>query len=84
MSHAERRALKNIILFNDASILLHEIAYAIKRGDVGWVINILVDWMVMFHGTGKMPKYVDELFHLLVSLKRMNPHMWYMINGYNI
>ena len=68
--------LQNIILFNHASILLCEIAYGIKQGDVGQVINILVYWMVMFRGTGKMLKYADTLFHLLVSLKHMNPRMW--------
>jgi hypothetical protein len=73
--------LENIILFNHASILLREIAYAIKQGDVGRVINILVHWMVMFRGTGKMPKYADALFHLLVSLKQMNPRMRYVINS---
>ena len=73
--------LENIILFNHASILLCEIAYAIERGDVGRVINILVHWMVKFRRTGMMPKYADALFHLLVSLKRMNSHMRYVINS---
>ena len=72
--------LESIILFNHASILLHKIVYAIKR-DVGQVINILVHWLVMFCRMGKMLKYVDALFHLLVSFKHVGPHMWYMINS---
>jgi len=50
---------------------LRALKYSIKRGDVGSVINILSHWMVMFRGTGKMPKYADALFHLLAYLKRM-------------
>jgi hypothetical protein len=73
--------LENIILFNHASIFLHEFGHAIEHGDVGRVINILVHWMVMFRGTGKMPKYADALFHLLVSLKRMTPCVRYVINS---
>ena len=73
--------LENIILFNHASIFLREFGHAIKHGDVGRVINILVHWMVMFRGTGKMPKYADALFHLLVSLKRMTPCVRYVINS---
>ena len=72
--------LESIILFNHASILLHKLVYAIKQ-DVGQVINILVHWMVMFCRMGKMLKYVDALFHLLVSFKHVGPHMWYMINS---
>ena len=73
--------LENIILFNHMSIFLREFGHAIKHGDVGRVINILVHWMVMFRGTGKMPKYADALFHLLVSLKRMTPLVWYRIDS---
>ena len=33
--------------------------------------------MLMFRGTGKMPKYADALFHLLAHLKRMDPRLQY-------
>ena len=68
--------LENIMLFLYYALMLREFGHAIKRGDVGSVINILAHRMVMFRGTGKMPKYADALFHLLVSLKRMKPQMW--------
>jgi hypothetical protein len=67
--------LENIMLFLYHALMLREFGHAIKRGDVGSVVNILAHWMVIFRGTGKMPKYADALFHLLVSLKRMKPPM---------
>jgi hypothetical protein len=67
--------LENIMLFLYYALLLREFGHAIKRGDVGSVVNILAHWMVIFHGTEKMPKYADALFHLLVSLKRMKPQL---------
>jgi len=68
---------ENIQLFNRDSLILRALKYSIKRGDVGSVINILSHWMVMFRGTGKMPKYADALFHLLAYLKRMDPRLRY-------
>jgi hypothetical protein len=65
--------LENIILFLYYALILREFSHAIKRGDVGSVINILAHWMVIFRGTGKMPKYADALFHLRVLLKQMSP-----------
>jgi hypothetical protein len=67
--------LENIILFNRDALILRELGAAIKRGDVGSVINVLSHWMVMFRGTGSMPKYADALFHLLVHLKQMHPKL---------
>ena len=67
---------ENIQLFNRDSLILQALKYSIKQGDIGSVINILSHWMVMFHSTGKMPKYADALFHLLVYLKRMDPCLW--------
>ena len=29
----------------------------------------------MFWGTGKMPKYADALFHLIMDLKMMDPRL---------
>jgi hypothetical protein len=68
---------ENIRLFNRDSLILRALKYSIKRGDVGSVINILSHWMLMFRGTGKMPKYADALFHLLTHLKRMDPRLRY-------
>ncbi|KAF8058008.1 hypothetical protein FPV67DRAFT_540810 [Lyophyllum atratum] len=31
--------------------------------------------MIMFRGTGKMPKYADAVFHLLVDLRTMKPEL---------
>ncbi|KAJ7458457.1 hypothetical protein FB451DRAFT_1507639 [Mycena latifolia] len=42
-------------------------------GDVGTVLNVLTHWMVMFRGTGSMPKYADALFELINNLKRWPP-----------
>ena len=76
-SHPAERdvPLENIILLNRDALILRELKYAIKRGDVGSVLNILSHWMLMFRGTGKMPKYADALFHVLVHLKHMNPKL---------
>ncbi|KIM89792.1 hypothetical protein PILCRDRAFT_2083 [Piloderma croceum F 1598] len=60
--------LENIMLFLYYALLLRKFGHAIKHGDVGSVVNILAHWMVIFCGTGKMPKYADALFYLLVSL----------------
>lgn len=67
--------LENIILFNRDALFLRIFKFAIKRGDVGQVTNVLAHWMVMFRGTGKMPKYADALFHVIVSLKQMDPRL---------
>jgi hypothetical protein len=67
--------LENIILFNRDALILREIQSAIKRGDVGSVVNVLAHWMVTFRGTGKMPKYADALFRLIIEFKTMNPKL---------
>ncbi|KAF8148588.1 hypothetical protein B0H34DRAFT_785583 [Crassisporium funariophilum] len=71
--------LKNICLFNRDSLLLRQLKYAIKRGDVGVVLDIITHLMLAFRGTGKTPKYADALFHIVVNLKQMDPvlrHAW--------
>ncbi|TEB27829.1 hypothetical protein FA13DRAFT_1877613 [Coprinellus micaceus] len=65
--------LENIILFNRDALLLRSLQAAIKRGDIGTVVNVLTYWMIMFRGTGKMPKYADILFSTLTGLKKMHP-----------
>ncbi|KAG6834995.1 hypothetical protein H0H93_005717 [Arthromyces matolae] len=67
--------LENIILFNRDALYLRQFKYAIKRGDVGEVLHIATHWMVMFRGTGRMPKYADALFHFLTDLKSMEPQL---------
>lgn len=70
---------ENIRLFNRDALILRVLKYAIKRGDIGSVLNVLAHWMVMFRGTGKMPKYADALFHLLATLKRHDPRLRYVV-----
>lgn len=67
--------LENICLFNRDALYLRQLKFAIKRGDVGGVLDIATHWMLMFRGTGKMPKYADALFHLLVDLRTMDPKL---------
>ncbi|KAI1783591.1 hypothetical protein LXA43DRAFT_320644 [Ganoderma leucocontextum] len=67
--------LENIVLFNRDALLLRQFAYAVKRGDIGTVVNVLSIWKVTFRGTGSMNKYADALFHTLVSLERMDPKL---------
>ncbi|KAJ6610952.1 hypothetical protein B0H10DRAFT_2165950 [Mycena sp. CBHHK59/15] len=65
--------LENTILCNHDMLLLLLFTTSIKSGDVGMVLNILAHWMVMFRGTGSMPKYADALFELINNLKRWPP-----------
>ncbi|KAJ7117026.1 hypothetical protein C8R44DRAFT_627043 [Mycena epipterygia] len=65
--------LENTILCNHDMLLLLIFNSSIKSGDVGMVVNILAHWMVMFRGTGSMPKYADALFELINNLKRWPP-----------
>ncbi|KAG1760022.1 hypothetical protein EDD22DRAFT_980812 [Suillus occidentalis] len=67
--------LTNIMLFNCDALVLRELRFAIRRGDIGSVVNVLTHWMVMLHGTRSMLKYADALFHLLVTLKQMRPEL---------
>lgn len=64
---------ENIMLFLYSALILREFKLAIRRGDVGRMITVFAHWMVIFRGTGKMPKYADTPFHIIVSLKKMNP-----------
>ena len=60
--------LENICLFNRDALLLWQLKYAIKHGDVGAILDICTHLMVMFQGTGQMPKYVDALFHYILTI----------------
>lgn len=66
---------ENIILFNRDALHLRQLKYAIKRGDVGTVLDLITHLMLAFRGTGKTPKYADALFHIVVNLKRMDPKL---------
>lgn len=67
--------LENTTLFNRDALIFRSLQAAIKRGDIGTVVNVLSYWMVMFRGTGKMPKYADILFTTLIGLKNMDPKL---------
>lgn len=67
--------LENICLFNRDALYLRQLKFGVKRGDVGAILDIATHWMLMFRGTGKMPKYADALFHILVDLKSMHPKL---------
>ncbi|KAJ7881271.1 hypothetical protein B0H14DRAFT_2193208, partial [Mycena olivaceomarginata] len=62
-----------LILCNHDMLLLLLFTTSIKSGDVGMVLNILAHWMVMFRGTGSMPKYADALFELINNLRKWPP-----------
>ena len=67
--------LENICLFNCDALYLRQLKFAVKRGDVGAILDVATHWMLMFRGTGKMPKYADALFHILIDLKSMHPKL---------
>ncbi|TFK51493.1 hypothetical protein OE88DRAFT_1712644 [Heliocybe sulcata] len=66
---------ENVRLFNRDSLILHAFGQAVKHGEIGVVMTILAHWMVMFRGTGRMPKYADALFECLLKLKHMHPDL---------
>ncbi|KAJ6465253.1 hypothetical protein DFH09DRAFT_1346413 [Mycena vulgaris] len=65
--------LENTILCNHDMLILLIFTTAIKAGDVGAVLNCLAHWIVMFRGTGSMPKYADALFELINNIKKWDP-----------
>lgn len=67
--------LENTILCNRDMLILLQFTTSIKSGDVGAVLNCLSHWMVMFRGTGSMPKYADSLFELVNNLKKWDPRL---------
>ncbi|KAJ7821792.1 hypothetical protein B0H14DRAFT_2371177, partial [Mycena olivaceomarginata] len=62
--------LENTILSNHDMLLLLLFTTSIKSGDVSMVLNILAHWMVMFRGTGSMPKYAYALFEVINNLEK--------------
>ncbi|KAJ7061273.1 hypothetical protein C8F01DRAFT_1210307 [Mycena amicta] len=65
--------LENIILFNRDALTMRVLRTAVKAGHIGMVITVLRHWMVMFRGSGRMPKYANALFHVLIDLPTMHP-----------
>ncbi|KAJ7106457.1 hypothetical protein C8R43DRAFT_963334 [Mycena crocata] len=83
MPEAERDPqLENTILCNHDMLLLLLFTTSIKSGDVGTVLNVLAHWMVMFRGTGSMPKYADALFELINNLKCWPPALRFDSEAY--
>jgi hypothetical protein len=69
---------ENINLFNKDALTLLALRAAVKRGDVGGVLCVSAHWMVMFRGTGRMPKYADAVFRVITELKLMYPKLRYV------
>ncbi|KAJ7851211.1 hypothetical protein B0H13DRAFT_2360239 [Mycena leptocephala] len=67
--------LENAILYNRDALFYVEFVQAIKKGDVGRVLNVLSIWMVMMRTPKTMPRYADAIFETLVRLKRFPPKL---------
>ncbi|KAF7360457.1 hypothetical protein MVEN_00776100 [Mycena venus] len=74
---------ENVLLFNRDALFYIEFVAAIKKGDIGRVINVLQVWMVMMRSSKTMPKYADAIFETLrridrydLVLKRFFLHNW--------
>lgn len=74
-SHKRDVPLENIILFNQDALYLQQLKYAVKKGDVGVVLDLCTHLMLAFRGTGKTPKYADALFGIVMKLKSMEPQL---------
>ncbi|KAJ7777513.1 hypothetical protein DFH07DRAFT_766283 [Mycena maculata] len=64
---------ENVILLNRDALYYIEFVSAIKKGDIGRVINVLQVWMVMMHTPKTMPKYADAIFETLRRIDRYDP-----------
>ncbi|KII91476.1 hypothetical protein PLICRDRAFT_156573 [Plicaturopsis crispa FD-325 SS-3] len=65
--------LENVILYNRDALFYIEFVTAIKRGDIGRVVNVLRIWMVMMRGVSTMPKYADAIFETLGRVDKFDP-----------
>ncbi|KAK7029172.1 hypothetical protein R3P38DRAFT_3314713 [Favolaschia claudopus] len=73
-SHPERDIThENVVLLNRDALFYIEFVSAIKKGDIGRVINILQVWMVMMRAPKTMPKYADAIFETLRRIDRYDP-----------
>ncbi|KAJ7720953.1 hypothetical protein B0H16DRAFT_1474190 [Mycena metata] len=64
---------ENIVLLNRDALFYIEFVAAIKKGDIGRVINVLQIWMVMMRSPKTMPKYADTIFETLCRIDRYDP-----------
>ncbi|KAJ7891097.1 hypothetical protein B0H13DRAFT_2530133 [Mycena leptocephala] len=53
--------LENAILYNRDTLFYIEFVQAIKKGDIGRVLNVLSIWMVMMRTPKTMPRYADAI-----------------------
>ncbi|KAJ6607231.1 hypothetical protein B0H10DRAFT_1818766 [Mycena sp. CBHHK59/15] len=53
--------LENAILYNRDALFYVEFVQAIKKGDIGRVLNVLNIWMVMMRTPKTMPRYADAI-----------------------
>ncbi|KAJ7119070.1 hypothetical protein C8R44DRAFT_673385, partial [Mycena epipterygia] len=67
--------LENNILYNRDALFYIEFTQAIKKGDIGRVLNILAIWMVMMRSPKTMPRYADAMFETLVRIKSFPPKL---------
>ncbi|KAJ7837660.1 hypothetical protein B0H14DRAFT_2589082 [Mycena olivaceomarginata] len=64
---------ENTVLLNRDALYYVEFVAAIKKGDIGRVINVLQIWMVMMRTPKTMPKYADAIFETLRRIDRYDP-----------
>ncbi|KAJ7094489.1 hypothetical protein B0H15DRAFT_969182 [Mycena belliarum] len=74
-SQARDITLENSILFNRDALFYIEFGLAIKKGDIGRVLNVLSIWMVMMRSPKTMPRYADAMFETLVRIKSFPPKL---------
>jgi hypothetical protein len=67
--------LENTILYNRDALFYVEFTQAIKKGDIGRVLNVLSIWMVMMRLPKMMPRYADAMFETLVRIKNFPPKL---------
>ncbi|KAJ7929449.1 hypothetical protein B0H13DRAFT_2228509 [Mycena leptocephala] len=67
--------LENAILYNRDALFYIEFIQAIKKGDIGRVLNVLSIWMVMMRTPKTMPRYADAMFETLVRLRNFPPKL---------
>ncbi|KAJ7715034.1 hypothetical protein DFH07DRAFT_974297 [Mycena maculata] len=64
---------ENVVLLNRDALYYIKFVSAIKKGDIGRVINVLQVWMVMMRTPKTMPKYADAIFETLRRIDRYDP-----------
>lgn len=61
--------LENNILYNRDALFYLVFVAAVKRGDIGCVVNVLRVWGVMMRGVSSMPNYADAIFEFLARIE---------------